>query len=108
MSKCHITGVWFPLEKAFFLNRRMAAVKLAVLEDKVEKLKWVIENLGELDRVEVYNKRTGRYFKIWQRRLVSPIAAAEVAKLVGERKLFTRMGVWRALSPEERKEMGKE
>lgn len=49
MANCYMTGVQFPLEKAFVLNRRAARDLLDTLKDRVASLQRVMDQLGPLD-----------------------------------------------------------
>ena len=48
-AQCFITGVQFPLDSAFVLNRRDARAPLAVLNDRVASLRRVVDQLAPLD-----------------------------------------------------------
>jgi hypothetical protein len=61
MVRCFLTGVEFPLQKAFVLNRRGARDLLAALKDRVACLQRVIEQLAPLDARE--SKPFGRAHK---------------------------------------------
>jgi len=52
MVRCFLTGVEFPLHKAFVLNRRDARDLLDTLKDRVACLQRVIEQLSPLDARE--------------------------------------------------------
>lgn len=52
MARCFLTGVQFPLEDAFVLNRREARFLLAALHDRIASLRRVIEQLAPMDELE--------------------------------------------------------
>jgi hypothetical protein len=54
MANCYMTGVQFPLEKAFVLNRREARDLLDTLKDRVASLQRVMDQLGPLDAQDGY------------------------------------------------------
>ena len=49
MVRCFLTGVQFPLDAAFVLNRREARNLLAALNDRIASLRRVIEQFAPLD-----------------------------------------------------------
>lgn len=49
MVRCFLTGVEFPLQKAFVLNRRDARDLLGALKDRIASLQRVIDQLSPLD-----------------------------------------------------------
>ena len=49
MVRCFLTGVQFPIEEAFVLNRREAHDLLDRLKDRVASLRRVIDQLSPLD-----------------------------------------------------------
>lgn len=49
MVRCYLTGVQFPIEEAFVLNRREAHDLLDRLKDRVASLRRVIDQLSPLD-----------------------------------------------------------
>jgi hypothetical protein len=49
MVHCFLTGVQFPMDKAFVLNRRGARDLLAALNDRVVSLRRLIDQLSPLD-----------------------------------------------------------
>jgi len=53
MVRCFLTGVEFPLQKAFVLNRRDARDLLGALKDRIASLQRVIDQLSPLDAQEV-------------------------------------------------------
>lgn len=52
MARCFLTGVEFPLQQAFVLNRREARDLLHELRDRIASLQRVIEQLSPLDTHE--------------------------------------------------------
>lgn len=51
MIRCYLTGVAFPQDQGFVLNRRAARELLIVLRDRVASLNRVIEQLSPLDEL---------------------------------------------------------
>lgn len=49
IARCFLTGVQFPMEDAFVLNRREARLLLSALSDRVACLRRLIEQLAPLD-----------------------------------------------------------
>ena len=54
MANCYMTGVQFPLETAFVLNRREARDPPDTLKDRVASLQRVMGQLGPLDAQDGY------------------------------------------------------
>jgi hypothetical protein len=76
MARCFLTGVEFPLQQAFVLNRRDAHNLLHVLKDRVACLQRVIEQYSPLDAYETKAPgRAGNGFVPKRHRLVCKAVA---------------------------------
>lgn len=99
MIHCFLTGVQFPLEDAFVLNRRDAHDLLDALKERVASLRRVIDQLSPLDEEEGGNSRvayTGRgAFARKKHRLVCKAVADALAPGFPEIKLFLAWAEYR-------------
>lgn len=91
MIRCFLTGVQFPLEDAFVLNRREARDLLDTLKDRVNSLRRVIEQFSPMDEenenVEITRSaRNG--FARKKHRLVCKAVAEVLAPGFPEIRLF--------------------
>lgn len=91
MVRCFVTGVQFPLDKGFVLNRREARSLLAALNDRVASLRRVIDQLAPLDDdpagTSPGSTRQGR-FAPRKHRLVCKAVAGAMASGFAEIDLF--------------------
>jgi hypothetical protein len=78
MARCFLTGVEFPLQQAFVLNRRAARDLRDALKDRVACLQRVIEQLSPLDA------RDGNPFGREQKSAFVPKKHRLVCKAVAE------------------------
>lgn len=78
MARCFLTGVEFPLQKAFVLNRRDARDLLSVLKDRVASLQRVIDQLSPLDTFD------DKPFERWRKRPFVPKRHRLVCKAVAD------------------------
>lgn len=89
MARCFLTGVEFPLQQAFVLNRRGARDLLHELKDRVACLQRVIEQLSPLDTREATPFDTPRNaFVPKKHRLVCKAVADALAPGFPETELF--------------------
>lgn len=92
MVRCFLTGVQFPLEDAFVLNRREARGLVAALNDRVASLRRLVEQLAPLDgeasdASAQQGRQEGRARK--KHRLVCKTVASAIAAGFPEVPLFT-------------------
>jgi len=96
MPKCHVTGIGIRLEDAFILDRKHAYQALKELRGKLSVLERLVAELGELDRVEVPDKRTGELFTRVDSRMVCASVAGALSAIWPEKNLFIRWTDWKA------------
>lgn len=99
MVRCFLTGVQFPIEEAFVLNRREAHDLLDVLKDRVASLRRVIDQLSPLDDEDsnagpAHFARPGFVRK--KHRLVSKAVADALAPGCPEIRLFLDWPAYRS------------
>jgi hypothetical protein len=91
-----MTGTEIQLEDAYILDRSEAYRALRELRGKLKALERLIADLGELERVEMPDRRTGRSFIRTDSRMVCLRVAEALSSLCLERKLFIRWSEWKA------------
>jgi hypothetical protein len=96
MPKCFVTGVEILLEDAFILNRGEAYRAVKELRSKLKALEKLVTELGNVDRVELPNRRTGKTFIKFYSRLVCFGVAKTLSSIYPEKKLFIRWPEWKA------------
>ena len=99
MVRCFMTGVEFPLEKGFVLNRREAYDLLNALKDRIGVLRRVIDQLSPLDDQDngagvSLARRSG--FASKKHRLVCKAVADAIAPGFPEIELFQNWPTYRA------------
>jgi len=100
MARCFLTGVEFPLQKAFVLNRRDARDLLDALKDRLASLQRVIDQLSPLDAHDAKpfeQKRKGA-FAPKKHRLVCKAVADALAPGFPEIELFQGWPEYRSRS----------
>ena len=90
MVRCFLTGVEFPLQKAFVLNRRDARHLLGALKDRMASLQRVIDQLSPLDAHDAkpFGKPRKNGFAPKKHRLVCKAVADALAPGFPEIDLF--------------------
>lgn len=101
MVRCFLTGVQFPIEEAFVLNRREAHALLDALKDRVASLRRVIDQLSPLDEEDnkagIGQAPPSRFVRK-RHRLVSRSVADALAPGYPEIRLFVDWPQYRANS----------
>ena len=90
MVRCFLTGVEFPLQKAFVLNRRDARDLLGALKDRIASLQRVIDQLSPLDAYDAtpFERSRKRAYAPKKHRLVCKAVADALAPGFPEIELF--------------------
>jgi len=83
MARCFLTGVEFPLQKAFVLNRRGARDLLNALKDRVAALQRVIDHFSPLDEHKPHEHKA-KLFGRENKRTVIPKRHRLVCKAVAD------------------------
>jgi hypothetical protein len=96
MPKCFMTGLEIRLEEALILDRREAYRALKELRGKINALERLISELGQVERVELPDKRTGKTFTRIDSRLVCINVAQALSVIWPEKRLFIRWTEWKA------------
>jgi len=96
MPKCFMTGMEIRLEDAFILDRSEALRAMRELRGKLKALERLVAELGELEKVELPDKRTGKTFTRFDLRMVCLSVAQALSAIWAEKKLFIRWSEWKA------------
>ncbi|TFH50486.1 MAG: hypothetical protein E4H01_02275 [Lysobacterales bacterium] len=96
MPKCYMTGIEIRLDDAFILDRREASRALKELRGKQKALERLVAELGEVDRVELRDWRTGKTFTRIDSRMVCISVAQALSAIWSEKTLFVRWSEWKA------------
>lgn len=96
MPKCFMTGMEIQLEEAFILDRGEAYRALKELRGRLKALERLVAELGEVEKVELPDKRTGRTFTRIDSRMVCVSVAQALSTIWSEKKLFIRWSEWKA------------
>lgn len=89
MAHCYLTGVQFPLDEGFVLNRREARHLARALQDRVNALQQLIEQLAGWDDT-VPQPWPGRGHHHRRHRMVCQAVAEALASAYPEKVLFRR------------------
>ena len=99
MVRCFLTGVQFPIEEAFVLNRREAHDLLDMLKDRAASLRRLIDQLSPLDDEDsnagLAHSRQSAFVRK-RHRLVSRAVADALAPGCPEIKLFLEWPQYRS------------
>ena len=96
MPKCFMTGMEIRLEDAFILDRREAYRAVRDLRGKLKALERLVAELGEVEKVELPDRRTGKTFIRVDSRMVCVSVAQALSAVWLEKKLFIRWSEWKA------------
>jgi len=96
VPKCFMTGMEIRLEDAFILDRSEAYRAVKELRGKLKALERLVAELGEVDKVELPDRRTGKTFIRIDSRMVCVSVAQALSAIWSEKKLFIRWSEWKA------------
>ncbi len=93
MFKCYLTGIELKEEEAFVLDIGAARRAIKKLKDKTFALERLIQELGQIDKVEIRNRK-GKSIRQNRRRLISHNLAEAYSKTYPEDNIFVRWRDW--------------
>lgn len=88
MVHCYLTGVQFPLDEGYVLNRREAHGLLVALKDRIASLQRIVDQLSPLDDVDTSRQRGRMPPARKSHRLVCKALAEALAPGYPEIRLF--------------------
>jgi len=96
MAGCFITGIELTLEESYMLDITVAHRALKELRRQAASLERLIQQLGQRDDAEVFDRRNGQMTVRKDRRLVSPSVAQALSAAYPQKQLFIQWTEWRS------------
>jgi hypothetical protein len=96
MARCFITGVELKLEESYVLDITVAHRALRELRQQAASLERIIQQLGQRDDTEIFDRKKGEPAIRKDRRLVSPSVAEALSAAYPQKKLFIQWTEWRS------------
>lgn len=96
MARCFITGIELKLVESYVLDITVAHRALKELRQQAASLERLIQQLGQKDDTEVFDRRKGEPAIRKDRRLVSRSVAEALSAACPQKKLFIEWSEWRS------------
>jgi len=96
MPRCYMTGVEIKLEEALILDRKEAYLALKEIRVRLKALERLVSELGQPERVEKKDRKTGQVFLRTDFRMLCPSVAEAFSSIWPEKQLFMRWSTWKS------------